>query len=32
MNLHIFSLTWQNEQFTHNSVAMKSSLKVNMEA
>ena len=32
MNLRLFSLTWQNEHFTHNSVAMKSSLKSNMDA
>ena len=23
MNLRLFSLTWQNEHFTHNSVTMK---------
>ena len=26
MNLRLFSLTWQNEHFTHNSVAMKSTV------
>ena len=26
MNLRLFSLTWQNEHFTHNSVTVKSTV------
>ena len=26
MNLRLFSLTWKNEHFTHNSVTMKSTV------
>ena len=33
MTLRLFSLTWQNEHFTHNSVTLKSTVsEINMDA